>query len=176
VSGLLASFLLIAAVLVAGAVGGGAAQLVAELRRGHDEARRTRELSLASLFAPAMAAVHEDPRVLLTWQPLAAALRARFAREFTALDTAWGGSFPFSKDALASAHARWTTEWLAWEKAHDSTYKLKALAAQQELGGAAVSEVGRATLDAIEREKLELYQRRYEEYVRVGKVLRSFIS
>jgi hypothetical protein len=37
------------------------------------------------------------------------------------------------------------------------------------------SDLGRATLEAVEREKLELYQRRYEEYVRVGKALHALI-
>jgi hypothetical protein len=31
----------------------------------------------------------------------------------------------------------------------------------------------RARLDAVEREKLETYQRRYEEYVRVAKALQA---
>ena len=165
--------LVIAALIVAGAVGGAAAQLIAELKRGREQAQRARELSLAALFAPAIAAAQDDPRSLLTWQPLAKTLRARFAEEFRALDAASGATFPFGNDLLASAHARWTTEWLAWEKAHDATYKLKALVAEQELQHEAASAVGRAKLEAIDREKLELYQRRYEEYVRVGKALRA---
>src|SRR3954467_15170075 len=123
-----------------------------------------------------MAAAQSDPRVLLTWQPLAKTLRARFPDEFAALDAASGSTFPFSKDMLAAAHARWTTDWLSWEKAHDGTYKLKALVAQQELKGDEPPELARARLDAVEREKLELYQRRYEEYVRVGKALQALIA
>jgi len=142
---------------------------------GWEDRQRDRELALATLFAPAMAAAQNDPRVLLTWQPLAKTLRARFPEEFAALDTASGSTFPFNKEMLTSAHARWTTEWLAWEKAHDATYKMKALVAQQELKGDA-SEAARAKLEAVEREKLELYQRRYEEYVRVGKALQALIS
>ena len=122
-----------------------------------------------------MAAAQGDPRVLLTWQPLAKTLRSRFPDEFAALDAASGSTFPFSKEMLASAHARWTTEWLTWEKSHDATYKMKALVAHQELKGDA-SEAARAKLDAVEREKLELYQRRYEEYVRVGKALQGLIG
>ena len=122
-----------------------------------------------------MASAQDDPRVLLTWQPLAKTLRSRFPDEFAALDAASGSTFPFSKDMLASAHARWTTDWLAWEKAHDATYKMKALVAQQELKGD-TSEAARAKLDAVEREKLELYQRRYEEYVRVGKALQGLAT
>lgn len=138
-----------------------------------DEQRRNREVSLASLFAPAIERARDDPRVLLTWQPLAKTLRARFPEEFAALDAASGSSFPFSKDTLAAAHARWTADWLAWEKGHDATYKLKALVARQELKGDTTSDVARATLEAVEREKLELYQRRYEDYVRVGKALQG---
>jgi hypothetical protein len=165
----------LAALVVALAVGVAATQLVAELRRGRQEEQRSRELSLTGLFAPAIASALVEPRVLLTWQPLAKTLRARFADEFAALDAASGSTFPFNKDLLSSAHARWTTDWLAWEKAHDATYKLKALVARQELSVDAGSDLGRATLEAVEREKLELYQRRYEEYVRVGKALHALI-
>ena len=142
---------------------------------GWEDRQRDRELALAALFAPAMAAAQDDPRVLLTWQPLAKTLRSRFPDEFAALDAASGSTFPFNKDMLAAAHARWTTDWLSWEKAHDATYKMKALVVQQELKGDA-SEAARAKLDAVEREKLELYQRRYEEYVRVGRALQALIS
>ena len=34
----------------------------------------------------------------------------------------------------------------------------------------------RARLDAIEQEKLELYQRRYAEYVRVAKALQALVK
>ena len=145
-------------------------------KQWREQQQRNRELSLASLFAAAMERAQQDPRVLLTWQPLAKTLRARFPDEFAALDAASGSTFPFSKDMLAAAHARWTTEWLSWEKAHDGTYKMKALVAQQELKGDVPPELARARLDAVEREKLELYQRRYEEYVRVGKALQALIA
>ena len=116
-----------------------------------EEQRRNRELSIATLFAPAIERAREDPRVLLTWQPLATTLRARFPEEFAALDAASGSTFPFTREFIAAAHARWTADWLTWEKAH--------------------VEAGKA--DAAERDKLELYQRRYEEYVRVGKALQA---
>ena len=143
-----------------------------------EEQRRNRELSIATLFAPAIERARDDPRVLLTWQPLAKTLRARFPEEFTALDAASGSTFPFSADFLASAHARWTADWLTWEKAHDATYKMKALVAQQEqhARGDAGSDAARARLDAVEREKLEMYQRRYEEYVRVAKALQALVG
>ena len=143
---------------------------------GWEDRQRDRELALAALFAPGMAAAQGDPRVLLTWQPLAKTLRSRFPDEFAALDAASGSTFPFSKEFISAAHSRWTADWLAWEKSHDATYKMKALVVQQELKGDAGSEVARAKLDAVEREKLELYQRRYEEYVRVGKALQSLIG
>ncbi|HXD74497.1 MAG TPA: hypothetical protein VN628_12205 [Vicinamibacterales bacterium] len=130
-----------------------------------------REIALVALFGPAIERAREDPRVLLTWEPLARTLRARFSAEFAALDAASGSTFPFSKEFIASAHSRWTADWLAWEQAHDSTYKLKAIQAQHGLGGDTTSELARATLDAVEREKLELYQRRYEDYVRVARSL-----
>ena len=168
--------ILLAALIVAGAVGVAATQLVAEMKRGREDHRRSRELSLAALFAPGVASSLDDPRALLTWQPLAKTLRARFGNEFSSLDAASGSTFPFSKDLLASAHARWTTDWLAWERSHDAMYKLKALAARQSLTVDAGSDLGRATLEAVEREKLELYQRRYEEYVRVGRALQGLIS
>ena len=103
-------------------------------------------------------------------------LRARFAAEFAALDAASGSTFPFSKDFIAAAHSRWTADWLAWEKAHDAEYKLKALVAQEELRDLAASGTARAKLEAVEREKLELYQRRYEEYVRVARALQSLVG
>ena len=169
---------ILAGLIVAGAVMLAAAQLVAESKRGREEQQRSRELTLAALFAPAMGSAHEDPTVLLTWEPLAKTLRTRFPAEFAALDLGAGSTFPFGTDFLASAHAHWTADWLAWEKAHDATYKMKALIAQQEqqVRGDAGSDAARARLDAVEREKLELYQRRYEEYVRVAKALHSLMS
>lgn len=168
--------IVIAALLVAAAVGGAARQIIAQMKRASDEQRRSRQLSIAALFAPAIAAAQEDPRALLTWQPLAKALRVVFPAEFAALDAASGATFPFTKDQLASGHSRWTADWLAWERAHDGIYKLKALAMQHELKGEAGSDLGRAKLEAVEREKLDLYQRRYEEYVRVGKSLQVLVS
>ena len=114
-----------------------------------------------------------SPKALLAWQPLANTLRAQFPQEFAALDTAAGGRFPFSKDVITDAHARWTAEWLAWERTHDATYKLKALEVQRELENEGGVTVARARLDAIESEKLDLYQRRYEQYVRIGKALQA---
>ena len=41
---------------------------------------------------------------------------------------------------------------------------------------AAEAQASPARLDAIEREKLETYQRRYEEYIRVARALQAFIA
>ena len=159
--------------VVAAAIYGAAAQIVAEMKRAHQAGVRARQLSVATLFAPALAEVQDDPRALLTWQPLAKTLRRQFPEEFSALDGAAGSAFPFSNDVIAAAHARWTTDWLAWERTHDATFKLKAVEAQQQLQGGADATAARAKLDAIEREKLDTYQRRYEEYVRVSKALQQ---
>ena len=123
-------------------------------KRWQEEQQRNRELSLATLFAPAIAKAHEDPRVVVAWEPLARTLRARFGAEFAALDAASGSSFPFSREFIAAAHARWTADWLAWEKMH----------------------VERGKVDAAEQEKLALYQQRYEEYVRVSKALQALVG
>src|SRR5262249_23550026 len=95
--------------------------------------------------------------------------------ETAAIDRAAGGAFPFTPADLQAAHAQWTTDWLAWERAHDAEYKLKAAAAAAE-AAAAASDVARGRLDAVENEKLDLYQRRYSEYVRIAKALQALQS
>jgi hypothetical protein len=60
-----------------------------------------------------------------------------------------------------------------WEASHDTEYKLKAATAEEELRASPGSPVLRARLDSVEREKLERYQRRYEEYTRVSKALKN---
>ncbi len=167
---------LFAALIVAAAVVGVGVKIADELRRGRDETGRMRQLSIAALFAPALSEAQHDPRALLTWQPLARALRVRFPEEFAALDASAGGAFPFSSDVISAAHARWTTDWLAWERTHDATYKLKALEAQHEMQSSPHSAAARAKLDAIEQEKLDSYQRRYQEYVQVAKALQNLTS
>ena len=75
-----------------------------------------------------------------------------------------------SQDVIA--HARWSADWLAWERTHDADYKLKAAQVEADISARGDSTLGRARLDAVEREKLDKYQRRYEEYARVSKALR----
>jgi hypothetical protein len=165
--------LLAGAVLVAAALVWATQQLIAELRAARNEAARARTLALLELFAPAIRDAQGDPRALLAWQPCATVARRLFPAECAALDRAAGAPFPFTPDELQAAHARWTTEWLAWERAHDASYKLQAAAVEQELAAVGASPTLRSRLEAIEQEKLDLYQRRYSEYVRVAKALQT---
>jgi hypothetical protein len=165
--------LLIAALIVAGAVWWATQQILGELRAARDEAARGRTLALVELLAPAVGAAQADPRALLAWQPVVNVARQLFPSESGALDRAAGGRFPFTADQAQTAHAQWTADWLAWERTHDSDFKLKAAMAEQELVASGGSAVLRAKLDSIESAKLDLYQRRYSEYVRVAKALQA---
>jgi hypothetical protein len=165
--------ILVASLIVAGALAWGARQIAAELRAARDERARTRALALVHLFAPGLAAAQQDPRAYLVWHPIARIARELFAPESGTLDRAAGRTFPFTTADLQAAHAQWTADWLAWERAHDAEYKLKAQAAAAELAAAGESDVARARLDAVENEKLDRYQRRYAEYVRVAKALQA---
>ena len=165
---------ILASLIVAGAIAWAARLVAAEIRAARDAASRARTASLLDLFAPALEAAERDPRAYLVWHPIAAIARQLFPEESAALDRAAGGVFPFSRDRIQAAHARWTADWLAWERTHDAEFKLKAALAAAQLAAAGDSEVARGRMDAVEREKLDLYQRRYAEYVRVAKALQSF--
>jgi hypothetical protein len=162
-----------AAILVAAAVLWAGRELLAELRAVRDDAARVRALAVLQMFAAGIAATRSNPRELLTWQPLARAARKLLPAEFASLDAASGGTFPFTAEQLQAAHAQWTADWLAWERMHDGEYKLKAAVLEQELSASGGSVIVRAKLEAVEREKLDLYQRRYQEYVQVAKALQS---
>jgi hypothetical protein len=168
--------LIAAAIIVAAAVMWAGRELLAELKAARDDAARTRALALLQTFSAGVAACHAEPRALLTWQPLARTARQLLPTEFAQLDAASGSTFPFSVEQLLSAHAQWTAEWLAWERAHDAEYKLRAAVLEHELAAAGESAVTRARLDAVEREKLDRYQRRYQEYVQVAKALQALSS
>jgi hypothetical protein len=163
----------LASLVVAAAVGWAALRIAGELRAERDEASRSRSMLLLQLFAPGLGAVQADPRALLVWQPLAKTARQLFPAEFATLDRAAGATFPFTAEQLQAAHAQWTAEWLAWEYAHDAEYKLKAAMVEHEIDVHEASPFLRSKLDAVEREKLGLYQRRYQEYVRVAKALQA---
>ncbi len=111
-----------------------------------------------------------------SWHPLALSSRKLFPEAFKELDSAAGGTFPFTKEQLQAAHARWTAEWLAWERAHDAEYALKAAQVQDEIDRVQgqASPLLRTRLAAIEQQKLERYQQRYEEYIKTAKALAAF--
>ena len=154
-----------AAVIVAAAIVWGALAIAAEVRRLREQRTRAEALTVAQLLVPAIAAAQSEPRVVLTWQPIAQTLRAIAPEAFQALDRAAAATFPFSDADIEAAHARWTAEWLSWERAHDAEYKARSRDAQG----------SRAQLDTIESERLDTYQRRYEEYIRVAKGLQALI-
>jgi hypothetical protein len=164
-----------AALIVAAAVLVAAFRIAKAIQTSRPDQTRARALDLMALFAPAVSAGAENPRAILVWQPLARMARQLFPKEFAELDAAAGGTFPLSQERLQAAHAQWTADWLGWERTHDSEYKLKAAIVEQEIAASGASPVLRARLDGVEREKLELYQRRYEEYVRVAKALQALI-
>ena len=140
--------------------------------------RRSALHMVLQTFGPAQAAAQQDPKQLLAWHPLAEAGRKLFPDAFAAVDAATGGRFPFSREAVERAHARVSSEWLAWEQAHDEEYRIKAAAAEQEMAGLTgeAARVARARLDRIQHEKIERYQQRYEEYVRTAKALQALLQ
>lgn len=157
----------------------GAVLAFALWRIGDELQRRRREATLRHLlamFAPAAAAVHDDHRQLLVWQPLAQTSRRMFPEAFKELDAAAGGAFPFTREQFTAAHARCTSDWLAWERAHDAEYAVKAAQVQDEIDRAQgqASALLRTRLAAIEQQKLERYQQRYEEYIKTAKALAVF--
>ena len=169
--------IVLAAVIVAAAIVWGARQIVDALRAtGGGSGTSDRVATLLTLFAPAIAATQQDPRAFLVWQPLAKAARQLYPDDFATLDRAMAGTFPFPKGRIEAGHSQWTADWLAWELAHDTEYKLKTALAEHELAAQGGSPIARARLDAVEREKLDLYQRRYAEYVRTAKALQVLMT
>lgn len=165
-----------AALIVSAAVLAAAFQIATAVQASRPDPTRARALELLAMFAPALSAAAGDPRAILVWQPLARMARQMCPEAFALIDQAAGGAFPFSHDRLQSAHAQWTADWLAWERSHDAEYKLRAAVVEQEIAAAGTSAVLRARLDAVESEKLDLYQRRYQEYVRVAKALQALMT
>jgi hypothetical protein len=135
--------------------------------------RETAIQQLLAVFGPAAAAADRDPRQLLVWYPIARGGRALFPDAFKSLDAAAGGVFPFPKEQVKAAHARCSAEWLAWERAHDAEYAVKIAQVQEEIEcvPGPPSTLLRTRLAAIEQQKLERYQQRYEEYVKMAKAL-----
>lgn len=166
------SAVFIAVGIVAAAIVAGAALIASALARRNETRRPADPLAVIAMFAPGIIAAQSDPRALLVWQPLARMARQLNPELFTSLDRASGGMFPFTAAQIQAAHAQWTTDWLKWERAHDAEFKMKAVALEQDLAAQGSSAM-RARLEAVEREKLESYQQRYEEYVRVAKALQA---
>ncbi len=164
---------IVSALVVAAAIVWAGRLVAGEIKASRAAASRARSLEILTLLTPGMLACINDPRTLLVWQPLAMTVRRLFPDECATLDAAAGATFPFDTNQLEAAHARWTADWLAWERAHDAEFKLKAAAAESEMTVAGATPLLRAQLDAVEREKLERYQRRYEEYVRTAKALQA---
>lgn len=163
------------AIIVVAAVVYAAGRVVAAINR----ASHARTIShLQALFAPALQAVDRDPQQLITWYPLAQASRRLFPEAAAALDAALGRTFPFTQAQVQDAHARWTASWLSWERSHDGEYALKASSLQEELTrtGEVATPLGRARVAALEREKLERYQDRYQEYIRAAKALQALLE
>jgi hypothetical protein len=165
--------LLVSAFIVAAAVVWSATRIAAALSSRSEPHAADRTAEMLALFAPGAAAVRDDLKQLLVWQPMAVTARKLFPREFAALDQAAGRTFPFSTDDLQAAHSRWTAEWLAWERSNDAECKLKVTLLEHEMGEKLNTPAGRARLDALERDKLDRYQRHYEEYTRIAKGLQA---
>ena len=144
--------------------------LVLELRARRREELRIR---LIAVFAPAIAQARADPRGLVAWAEVARVSRKLFPGAFHGLDVASEGRFPFSAELVEAAHAKWTSEWLSWERQHDLEYKQRASTAEAELTRAGETDAAtvRTRLAAIDQEKLQTYQERYEEYVRIAKAI-----
>jgi len=148
-------------------------------RIGDELQRQRREATLRHLlttFAPAATAAQQDPKQLIHWYPLAQSSRKLFPEAFKELDAAAGAAFPFTKEQLKAAHSRWTADWLAWERAHDAEYSLKTAQVQDEIDRVQgqASPLLRTRLAAVEQQKLERYQQRYEEYIKTAKALAAF--
>ncbi len=143
------------------------------LRESRAKRRDACVLALLEIFGSASQRAQDAPSDLLVWEPLARTARALFPEAFATLDAGLGGRFPFTRDTIQAAHARWSTEWLSWERVHDDEFRLKAAAIEREIDRLAADEgsEARARLQAIEREKLQRYQDRYAKYVTVSKAL-----
>jgi hypothetical protein len=164
--------LLLSALIVAASIVWGCRLIAARIAALREADIHSRTLQVLKTFAPAVGAAG-DPRAILAWEPLARTARTLFPEELARIDRAAGVVFPFGADRIQAAHAQWTADWLGWERTHDAEYKLKAAAVEDELARSDGSALVRARLDAVEREKLDLYQRRYAEYVRIAKALQA---
>ena len=144
--------------------------ILVELRKQRKDAQ---VLGLLSTFASTAKEVRSDPRLLLVHYPVVVAARRCFPDAFSALEEPQSKSFPLGSLEIEEAHARWTAEWLEWERSHESEYQRKAAVLNSELVNTTDARMPalRAELEAVEQQKLDLYQHRYEEYVGVSRAL-----
>ena len=148
--------------------------VIAAERARRDRRRQHREQVIAVLLASVGPAVaRADGRELLGWRRVAGTLRELLPEAVRTIEQRTGQPFPFPREVVEDAHARWTADWLAWERAHDIRFRQRTSALEAELrkSGEVDTAAGRARLATLDDEKLQDYQRRYEEYVRVGKEL-----
>ena len=159
------------AVTVLAAICGGVGLLVVTLLRAR---RRDAQIfDLLATFGPVAERARSDPRVLLAWYPTAEAARRTFPDAFAAIERNGTNRFPFGAAQLEAAHARWTTDWLEWERNHDAEYRQKseAIEAEFDRSTGVASQAARTRLETLERQKLARYQRRYEEYGQTSRAL-----
>lgn len=162
------TLIIVASVWLLGTVG-----LVVWVQEGRRRERERRQVELLSLFGQAIVRAETEPRELVAWARLAAVGRTMFPEVFRMLDAAGGHAFPFSNAYIDGVHARWSAKWLAWEREHDTEYKRRVGEIEAALDGAAPDRAHglRARIAELEQEKLQRYQERYEEYVRIGKAI-----
>ncbi len=163
---------LIVGVLVAAVV---AAQhyMRRDLERQHRE-----RLAMVLLTRVAPMVARAEPRELLAWRGAARAVRVLYPEIVADLEQASGERFPFTPALVEGCQARWSAEWLAWERQHDAEYKVRVRTAEAELRaeGRDDSPEGRARLASIEDAKLQSYQQRYEEYARIARDLTALAA
>ena len=158
--------LIVVAVVLAAAATSVAQRYRREQRREHNQR------IVALLLTTCMPAVaRAEPRELLAWRNAAGAVRKLFPEAVATIEAETGERFPFPRAVVEDAHAQWTADWLAWERKHDTVHRERAATLEAALHAAGSDDAAtavRAKIAALEDEKLQTYQRRYEEYVRIG--------
>ena len=109
----------------------------------------------------------------MAWAAVARAARNAFPEASARLDAAANGRFPFSRELVEAAHARWTADCWPGSGSTMSNTRSAVAAAEQALDAAPADQAAalQLRLAAINQEKLQTYQERYEHYVRVGKAI-----
>lgn len=158
-------------VFIAGTV---AAVLVPLLLLRRDLERQHRE-RLTAMFVTGLAPIvaRSDARELIAWSGAIGMARKMYPNIMQELDLASGEKFPFTTEVIEDAHSQWTADWLTWERHHDIEFKerTRKLLAQSDSASDSMSQADRVQLGSIEDEKLQSYQQKYEEYIRIGNAL-----